>query len=159
MAKKRNTIYIAYGSNMSVEQMKFRCPAAKLLGTGTLNNWQLQFKVHATVKRAKGYAVPVLLWELTEVCEQALDRYEGFRPLQPHMGYYHKQNVRIKIGESTRLAMLYVMNPRHLCLPHREYYNVISDAYNEFGFDKNILQTAIDECRRGTPARVAEETH
>lgn len=41
---KMSRIYIAYGSNMDMEQMKFRCPDAQLLGTGILENWRLMFK-------------------------------------------------------------------------------------------------------------------
>ena len=41
MSKK---LYIAYGSNLNLEQMKFRCPTAKLVGKGTIENYELQFK-------------------------------------------------------------------------------------------------------------------
>ena len=40
MSKK---LYIAYGSNLNLEQMKFRCPTAKLVGKGTIENYELQF--------------------------------------------------------------------------------------------------------------------
>ena len=159
MAKTR--LYLAYGSNLSQEQMAHRCPAASVVGTAILRNWQLQFKTHATVTPAKGYNVPVLVWSLTPACEAALDMYEGYRPNHERMGYYHKQYVRIRVGDakSYRKAMLYVMNPRPLQLPQRGYYNIIHDAYEELGFDMGILDTAIAECRRGVPARVVEETH
>ena len=34
-------IYFAYGSNLHLEQMKQRCPTAKLLGTGRIENLSL----------------------------------------------------------------------------------------------------------------------
>ena len=37
-------LYIAYGSNLNLEQMKFRCPTAKLVGKGIVENYELQFK-------------------------------------------------------------------------------------------------------------------
>ena len=43
--------YIAYGSNMSGEQMAVRCPGAKLVGTGILEGAQLEFYLHATVEK------------------------------------------------------------------------------------------------------------
>lgn len=46
--KKR--YYIAYGSNLSREQMAFRTPDAKIAGTAILTGWQLLFKVHATIE-------------------------------------------------------------------------------------------------------------
>ena len=44
--------YIAYGSNMVKEQMAYRCPGAKLIGTGYLPNHRLAFYLHATVERS-----------------------------------------------------------------------------------------------------------
>ena len=40
----KTKMYIAYGSNMDLEQMQSRCPDAELLGTGRLENWRLMFK-------------------------------------------------------------------------------------------------------------------
>ena len=40
----KKKIYIAYGSNMDLEQMRYRCPNAKMKGTGVLENWRLMFK-------------------------------------------------------------------------------------------------------------------
>ena len=37
-------IYVAYGSNLNLEQMSFRCPTAKLIATGMIDNYELQFK-------------------------------------------------------------------------------------------------------------------
>ena len=36
--------YIAYGSNLSVEQMRHRTPKAKIVGTAVLRGWRLLFK-------------------------------------------------------------------------------------------------------------------
>ena len=41
MSKK---LYIAYGSNLNLKQMKYRCPTAKLVGKGVVENYELQFK-------------------------------------------------------------------------------------------------------------------
>lgn len=78
--------YIAYGSNMVAEQMVFRCPNARLIGTGYLPNHQLEFFLHATVirKRVDGPGEPVAIWEIDAADEKRLDRYEGY----PH--YYIK---------------------------------------------------------------------
>ena len=47
--------YIAYGSNLSVEQMAIRAPDAELAGTAILKDMRLIFKTHATVEPCKGY--------------------------------------------------------------------------------------------------------
>ncbi len=36
--------YLAYGSNLNVKQMQFRCPDARIVGTAEIPNYQLLFK-------------------------------------------------------------------------------------------------------------------
>ncbi|MEE0914354.1 MAG: gamma-glutamylcyclotransferase family protein, partial [Ruminococcus sp.] len=80
MSKK---LYIAYGSNLNLSQMKYRCPTAKLYDTGVIENYELQFKgmphcAYATIAPCEGKSVPVALWELQPRDEKLLDRYEGY---------------------------------------------------------------------------------
>ena len=37
-------LYVAYGSNLNMSQMKDRCPTAEFVGTGIIQNYELQFK-------------------------------------------------------------------------------------------------------------------
>ena len=37
----KDRLYIAYGSNLNLEQMKRRCPTAEVVGTAELKNWRL----------------------------------------------------------------------------------------------------------------------
>ena len=37
----------AYGSNLSISQMAYRCPDAKIIGTGKINDYKLVFRYHA----------------------------------------------------------------------------------------------------------------
>ena len=74
--------YIAYGSNLNVQQMRWRCPGARIIGTAELQDYRLLFKgsktgSYLTVEPEKGCTVPVAVWEVTEQDELALDRYEG----------------------------------------------------------------------------------
>ena len=98
--------YIAYGSNMVKEQMAYRCPGAKLIGTGYLPNHRLAFYLHATVERshARDARVPVAVWEIDEADEQRLDRYEGFP------NYYVKLRRRVVLSDGSEIeGMVYVM--------------------------------------------------
>ena len=75
-------LYIAYGSNLNLHQMAFRCPSASIYAKGILMNWELLFRgtkgnAHATIKRKKGASVPVLVWEIQPEDEDRLDLYEG----------------------------------------------------------------------------------
>ena len=69
-------LYVAYGRNLNILQMKQRCPTAKLCGTGTVENYQLQFKgrpqsAFATISPKEGSSVPVAVWELRSWDERA----------------------------------------------------------------------------------------
>ena len=46
--------YIAYGSNLSRQQMAQRCPGAKIVGGAVLKGWQLLFGYYATVEPSRG---------------------------------------------------------------------------------------------------------
>ena len=57
--------YIAYGSNLSIEQMKVRTPDARIVGTGILKNWRLLFRTYATIEKFKGFSFPVLVLKIS----------------------------------------------------------------------------------------------
>ena len=81
--EQKNTIYFAYGSNINIEQMKHRCPTAKIIGKGILGGYRLFFKgkkgsAYATIEENEGGRVPVLVWKLKPEDEKALDYYEGY---------------------------------------------------------------------------------
>ncbi len=152
--KMAGKYYIAYGSNLSIEQMKVRTPDAVIVGTGLLKDWRLLFRQFATIKKCKGYYVPVLVWKISPQDEKNLDRYEGY----PR--FYVKRNMKIAVtsldgqnlGDIT--AMVYIMtrkatdsrsiNP----LPSEHYYSVLDTGYKTFGFDGKILTEALLEAVR-----------
>ena len=40
----KNTLYIAYGSNLNLPQMAFRCPTAKVVGASEIKGYELLFR-------------------------------------------------------------------------------------------------------------------
>lgn len=146
MSKNKNTkTYVAYGSNMDLHQMDRRCPGASVVGTGRVPGYRLLFKgsmtgSYATIEPCEGAEVPVLLWEIDLSNEQALDRYEGFPIL------YQKCDVAVETENGEVVGMVYVMDPeRPLGEPSESYYGVLERAYERFGFDKEILEQALDD--------------
>ena len=66
----RKKLYVAYGSNLNKTQMKYRCPNAEFVGTGTLRGYELQFKgarnyAYATIAPKPDSEVPVGVWKIT----------------------------------------------------------------------------------------------
>ena len=148
MAKR---YYIAYGSNLNVPQMRMRCPGATILGTATLKGWELLFKgsktgSYLTIEKSENGSVPVVIWEVTDKDEKALDRYEGFP------SFYYKKEIRIRYkGIRTGLrrtvtAFVYIMHEeRPIGIPSSCYMRTCLEGYDTFGFDRNVLFDAYDK--------------
>ena len=142
-----NKIYVAYGSNLNLGQMAYRCPYATVIGNGLLQDYRLLFRGGdggsvATVDPKQDSSVPVLLWEITPRDEEALDRYEGYPQL------YRKETVEVQYGEKLVEAMVYIMNGnRPLGEPSEYYLNTILEGYDSADFDKDILEQALRDSR------------
>lgn len=132
-------LYLAYGSNINLEQMAFRCPDSKVVTTGMISDYELQFKRVATIEPKEGSEVPVLIWELGGQDELSLDLYEGFPNL------YRKEDVEVEINGEKQKCMAYVMNGREISLPTAGYYNTIVKGYRENGFDEKYLVDALKQ--------------
>ncbi len=138
-----NKVYLAYGSNLNLEQMGFRCPYAVPLGPTELTGYRLLFRGGpnnsvATVESYDGGSVPALLWELTPRDEDALDHYEGWPNL------YRKQTVPVVIEGKLVDAMVYVMNEGYpKGRPSKRYLDTIITGYASAGFDPGVLDKAI----------------
>ena len=142
--------YLAYGSNLNVNQMSFRCPGAKIIGTAMLKGWQLLFKgsgsgFYLTIEKREGSELPVAVWEITDADEKNLDCYEGY-PI-----FYTKRTMMVRCkciaDGKTRIlhAMVYTMRPdREPGLPRMSYVDTCLDGYRVFGFNTAYLEQAID---------------
>lgn len=138
-------LYVAYGSNLNIRQMKHRCPTAKLYGTGEIKDYELQFKgqpdsAFATIAPKKGASVPVAVWEIQARDEMSLDRYEGYP------SHYFKQNVHVQLDGEKVNAMVYIMNLKMgFGLPSPYYYQTVYEGYNDCGLNTDVLDTAVKE--------------
>ena len=96
-------LYFAYGSNINLDQMRYRCPDASVYGQAVLDNYDLRFRGSgvATVEPKEGACVYGLLWELTDKCEASLDRYEGYPRL------YIKQTLEVRTFDGQRVPVKY----------------------------------------------------
>ena len=136
-------LYFAYGSNINLEQMAYRCPDAQVVGPVTLEGWELLFRRggFATIAPREGAAVTGLLWSITPGCERSLDIYEGY----PR--FYDKQAVTVRDSEGRSLsAMVYVMDERFRepVLPSPGYYHGILEGYRQNGLPVSELKKAWD---------------
>ncbi len=115
-------LYVAYGSNLNKEQMCYRCPTAKFVGTGIIEGYELQFKgaLHgacATIAPKEGAAVPVGIWTIQKPDEKRLDLYEGYH--EHGHSFYDKEQIAVKMDDgSTITGMVYIMDADFICGRH-----------------------------------------
>ena len=60
--KTKRKFYVAYGSNLNLEQMSYRCPNSKVVGAGMLKGWRLLFNSYATILPDESAETPVAVW-------------------------------------------------------------------------------------------------
>ena len=150
MAEK---LYFAYGSNINLKQMAYRCPDAHMVSPIILENYELLFRGNtrgngvATIAPKEGGQVHGLLWRITPACEQSLDLYGGYPRL------YEKEQVTVRDSEGKQLTvMAYVMtgDERWMSptMPSAFYYRGIQDGYRQNGLPVEELKKAWEHCAR-----------
>lgn len=141
-------LYFAYGSNINLDQMSYRCPAAQVVGSVTLEGYELLFRGNAggngvaTIAPHEGGTVHGLLWTITPECERALDRYEGYP------SFYSKEPVTVRDkGGQEITVMAYVMTGgdwwRDPAPPSLDYYLGIQEGYQQNGLPLAPLNKAL----------------
>lgn len=140
---KKQILYLAYGSNMNVRDMKTRCPDASLLGTLFLKGYALEFRFYANIIPAPDKQVPAVLWAITEKEEAVLDEYEEVRE-----GVYIKEKQIVELN-GRKEALVYTMNPVFSLVrpPEHAYYQTIEEASHEHGFPMSILLSAREQAK------------
>jgi len=146
--------YLAYGSNLNVQQMFHRCPTARIIGTSKIPDYRLLFKgsktgAYLTIEPKEGSSVPVAVWEVQEADERRLDIYEGYPT------FYYKEELHLPItgirsGKvRMRNAFVYIMHEdRPLGTPSARYLRTCYEGYDYFRFDpKYLVDAFIASCK------------
>lgn len=143
---KIQRLYVAYGSNMNLEQMEKRCPTATLVGVGVIKNYSLIFRgvpnSYATIEKDFGQEVPVLVWDIQPQDEVNLDEYETYPKL------YRKEDIKVELESETVTGMVYIMNDMPIALPDDEYYYGIIDGYKANNIDTKPMELALDKTKK-----------
>lgn len=140
-------LYFAYGSNMNLEQMAFRCPDASVVGVVRVNDYRLTFcgGSHAgvaTIMPQPGSHVDGVLWRISATDEKHLDFYEGYPRL------YGKESIEVIDSSGQKMTvMAYTMNS-----PYKECPAVPSQGYLK-GIVEGCYQNGIN------PDPISEEAN
>ena len=100
-------LYFAYGSNMSVEQMKKRCPDSLLIGKGFITNHKICFPQIAVTRGLLGVAgiregvetdeVYGLIYKLTDKDLELLHTFEGYDKDSISNSSYFPKHVKFNL--------------------------------------------------------------
>jgi hypothetical protein len=145
------TLYAAYGSNLDPAQMSLRAPHSPPRGSGWLEGWRLTFGGEdrgwegalATVVEALGEQVFVMLYDVPEADESALDQWEG-----SDLGLYRKIRVRVATLDGEAVAWLYVLDAYEGGLPSARYLGIMADAAEAAGAPADYVRALrVRPCR------------
>ena len=123
-------LYFAYGANLNLNDMAYRCPGAKPVTAFSLKNWRLSFNGVATILPAtENDSVPGAIWEITDHCEDSLDIFEGYPYLY----------TKIHLQQDDVSFMVYVMNENNPAPPSKNYLKTIQQGYHHWGLSVPAL--------------------
>lgn len=153
--KMSETLYFAYGSNMNLSQMAFRCPDAEVVGPVRVDGYRLVFCGNtggtgvATILLQPGFHVDGLLWRIDETAEQNLDHYEGY----PYL--YKKEEITVHgQGLPAQKAMVYTMNEPYRsqpALPSEQYLHGILRGCKQNGISQRPVMEAVKWTEQNLP--------
>lgn len=145
------TLVFAYGSNLSLAQMRQRCPRARLVCAAALFGYAVEFVGYSrrwagavANVRPQHYAhVEGLVFALCPADLRALDLCEG------HPVVYERRQLvlRSESGASIAAEVYLHNNPTQRHQPSREYLGQIARNYKRQGFASEALYHAVREIR------------
>jgi len=128
--------YFAYASNLSLEQIRKRCPAAKPKFSAVLPNYKIIFSGWsrdwhggtASIKPFKGEKVAGAVYEISEKDLKVLDRYEDYPNTYDHI------NVMVFKEDGQAVNVLTYIKRRQFdeSKPSPEYLAVIRRGYRDW---------------------------
>lgn len=148
--KQHIALYFAYGSNLNEEQMRRRCPTARLVGVARLHDHALTFGGNsvawgggvATIRPQIHSIVLGALFMMKYEDLEALDRFEG------HPGAYERITRKVVDQMGVRWTAYTYRLVRKLEAkrpPSDRYFSTIEKAYTRLGLDVGELtNSAID---------------
>ena len=122
--------YIAYDTDLNIDEIKTHCPSAKIIKTVKIKNVKLSFrKGLLTIESSMDDEIPAVIWEISEQDLKVLDKK-------------HRNYEKILLVE----GFLYVILKNYpIEAPNIMYLRSLVKGYEDFDFDLDILQKAYDE--------------
>lgn len=139
--------YLAYGSNLNLDQMQRRAPTAKVYGSGWLTDHQLVMRgiperSYLDVVPRPSFKVPVGCFCMEDCDLSSLDEYEGYPDL------YARKTIELPIqkldGSVSTVECFYykMVTDDDLAPCSNFYFEECLQGYEDFSFDQTYLADA-----------------
>lgn len=150
--------YFAYGSNLSLTQMRERCPSTRVIGPAILREYVLSFPRYsrrwsggvAGIEPMPGQHAEGVIYEINDADLRTLDGFEGYVEGRTRNAY-ERITVEVEVADGSKLTVLtYRANPQPgwPFPPSVAYASTIQRGAVEHGLSKALiekLQQYIDE--------------
>jgi gamma-glutamylcyclotransferase (GGCT)/AIG2-like uncharacterized protein YtfP len=144
--------YFAYGMNTNLDSMRIRCPGARVIGVGWLDDYEFVFRTHADIQKEPGSICYGVLWEINTAHLRSLDMLEGY----PH--YYTRFKIPVNFNNKKVKAYVYQMNDQeYVSEPSAGYLDMVTEGYTQNGVPINQIDTAINMVSCYTSPRMTVE--
>lgn len=131
-------LHFAYGSNMSREPMRQRCPDAVNVGTAILrrHRFVIMANGYASVVAAPSQDVHGVIWRITPRDLAALDAYENVAG-----GLYRRAMLPVVQNGRSVSALVYLGAELREGAPRRGYMELVVQAARENGLPEPYVAT------------------
>lgn len=139
-------LYFAYGSNLSKEQMKRRCPGSVPQGRAILKDYRFLFPRKddgrwngggvAGILPAKGEIVEGALYTMTDLDIQALDGFENVAD-----NHYFRTEIQVTTDQGPTNCFTYIANTEegYPFTPSDKYLNTILTGARDHDLSQEYL--------------------
>ena len=142
-------LYFAYGSNMSRQQMRDRCPDHECLGKAVLRDHALCFSRYSTFRNCgvaglveqQGGAVWGVVYRLHDRDLAALDSREGYDPAKTaDVNRYNRRTIRVLMdGNELDCLTYFARHEPGAYVPSAEYLGTIIEGAEENGLPADYV--------------------
>ena len=142
MSKTSETMYFAYGSNLSISQMDKRCRDNIALDIGRLNGyrWIISNRGYANVIESENDYVLGRIYEINNTDEASLDEAEGVKLVNSG---YDRTTLPIVVDGVSYDCLVYVDPINHEGPPKDEYVNRINLGLADSEFPTEYVEKYI----------------
>jgi cation transport regulator ChaC len=131
-------LHFAYGSNMSRQLMRARCPHAQALGVASLAGWRFVINCEGfgSIAPLPGGRVQGVLWRLSMRDLAAINAYESISS-----GLYLRRHLAVRLGTRRASALVYITRRGGEGRPRPAYIHTVVQAAREWKLPERYVRS------------------